>query len=427
MNYLTTSQVKDISYGRANMTMAMSIVNILNDNLEEFKVDTPSRMAFFLGHCAVESTYFTRLEENLYYSAKRLRQVWPNRFPNYSVAKKYAKNPRALANYVYNGRMGNRSGTDDGWNYRGGGIKQLTGAYNYNEFNKWIHKQSFGKNAPDFVRYPEEVRRMPWAIYSAVWYWLENKVYLYAGKGQIRASTKAINGGYNGLKQRTTAINRARKILITDEGPAKTKKAPSKPNKLLMEYQGKLNRISELKGRKAFHVGKVDGWNGTKTTKAAKAFQKYAGLNVDGVIGKNTREAIDNVLELLEQPIEMAPAELISSYEEETNEVVEVPADIPEELESKDKPLFESKTVLSYVFSGGTMVTAVLNGAWDWFVNADPIVQAGMILLVIVTIVLSFMAIRDRIRVKRGVDKLKKDKADSESYLEEVASVIFNK
>lgn len=67
------------------------------------------------------------MEENLYYEARRMCVVWPTRFRSIESALPYAHNPRALANKVYNGRMGNRVGTDDGYNYRGRGLPQCTG------------------------------------------------------------------------------------------------------------------------------------------------------------------------------------------------------------------------------------------------------------------------------------------------------------
>lgn len=69
----------------------------------------------------------TPVRENMNYTAKRIRQVWPSR----PEAVQFAGNPQGLANSVYGGRLGNRVGTDDGWRYRGGGVDQLTGRDNY--------------------------------------------------------------------------------------------------------------------------------------------------------------------------------------------------------------------------------------------------------------------------------------------------------
>lgn len=70
------------------------------------------------------------VEENLNYSAKRLTQVWPGRFPTIASAQPYANNPQKLANKVYGGRMGN-TGPNDGWMFRGRGLPQITGRDNY--------------------------------------------------------------------------------------------------------------------------------------------------------------------------------------------------------------------------------------------------------------------------------------------------------
>lgn len=70
--------------------------------------------------------------ENLNYSAKRLTEVWPKRFPTIESAKPYANNPQKLANKVYGDRLGN-VGPNDGWLFRGRGLPQITGRENYEE------------------------------------------------------------------------------------------------------------------------------------------------------------------------------------------------------------------------------------------------------------------------------------------------------
>ena len=70
----------------------------------------------------------TPVRENMVYTtAARIRKVWPSR----PEAAQFTRQPRALANCVYNGRLGNKIGSDDGFSYRGGGLDQLTGRDNY--------------------------------------------------------------------------------------------------------------------------------------------------------------------------------------------------------------------------------------------------------------------------------------------------------
>lgn len=74
--------------------------------------------------------------ENLFYTtAARLRQVWPSIF-RHTDPQPYLRNPQRLANLVYDGKLGNRPGTDDGWRFRGAGMGQITGRDNFAKFGR---------------------------------------------------------------------------------------------------------------------------------------------------------------------------------------------------------------------------------------------------------------------------------------------------
>jgi putative chitinase len=79
------------------------------DAMLEFEIDTPQRIAAFLAQCGHESADFTRLVENLNYSADGLANTWPTRYSSGSknpagrwlpnlLASRLHRNPQAIAN-----------------------------------------------------------------------------------------------------------------------------------------------------------------------------------------------------------------------------------------------------------------------------------------------------------------------------------------
>lgn len=114
-------------------------VDVINAILDENLPDT--HLAYILATGFGEAKLEPK-RENMTYSAKRIREVWPNR----PEAVKFAGNAIGLANCVYGGRLGNIAGTNDGWTYRGGGIDQLTGRDNYRKMGI--------ENTPDDILKP---------------------------------------------------------------------------------------------------------------------------------------------------------------------------------------------------------------------------------------------------------------------------------
>lgn len=178
----------------------------LNRAMAEFGIDTRARQASFLSQAAHESGDLAHLTESLNYSAARLRQVWPSRFPTDEIAAAYARNPEKLANKVYANRMGNGDeASGDGYRYCGRGLFQLTGKETYRKCGAAL--------GIDLVQHPALVAGPELAARSAAWYWSSRGLNALADAGDQTAVTKGINGGTIGLSERLAAFERAHKVL----------------------------------------------------------------------------------------------------------------------------------------------------------------------------------------------------------------------
>jgi putative chitinase len=166
-----------------------------------YNIMGPNRTAMFLAQISFESGRFSRVVENMNYSAQRLMAVWPRRFPTLEVAQQYAHQPQKLANFVYGGRMGNTA-PDDGHRFIGRGLKQLTGRDNYTAAAVGL-RPILGKN---YVVEPELVAEPEHAAWTAAWFWSENGLNAVADTGNYERVTRVINGGLIGHDDRVKYI-----------------------------------------------------------------------------------------------------------------------------------------------------------------------------------------------------------------------------
>ncbi len=162
---------------------------------------TALRSAHFMAQILHESGGLTVQFENLNYSPERLSKVWPTRFrPTGPLdPAEYARNPQKLANEVYGGRIGN-IGPNDGFTYRGRGLMQLTGRASYEEATRTLRQDS--PTAPDFVANPDDIIISQWCLAVAASEWVRKGCNALADQDNIRAITRAINGGQIGLAER---------------------------------------------------------------------------------------------------------------------------------------------------------------------------------------------------------------------------------
>jgi len=147
----------------------------------------------------------------------------------------------------------------DGKRFRGRGLIQNTGRGNYTRFLLWARRNY--ADVPDFLAYPEKLAEFPWAYIVSYWYWNKGNptgksLNLLADKNDIVTITRRINGGVNGLEDRTKYYTRTALVLL--------------------EY--KLTRGVIAK------------------------FQKANGLVVDGKAGINTRTTLHSLLRLAGGP-----------------------------------------------------------------------------------------------------------------------------
>ncbi|HVK54084.1 MAG TPA: lytic enzyme [Burkholderiales bacterium] len=174
---------------------------------------TGLHLAHFMAQVLHESGGLTIQFENLNYSPERLPKVWPKRFLPLGQLDpvEFAHNPQKLANEVYGGRMGN-NGQDDGFTYRGRGLLQLTGKESYAEATNILRKDF--PSAPDFVENPDEVISSKWCLQVAVSEWVVKGCNALAEQDNVRAVTRAINGGLVGLAERTDWLRKTKAIWL---------------------------------------------------------------------------------------------------------------------------------------------------------------------------------------------------------------------
>lgn len=154
---------------------------------EKYGLHTAQEVADFMAQISEETGGGVAVEENLHYSAARLCQVWPSRFPTLHSAMPFANSPRLLANCVYGGRYGNIPGTDDGYNFRGRGGIQIT-------FRDWYVKIGAATGL-DLVSKPDLANSPEHFLECAAAFWKLDGVNIFADRGDFRGETIRINGG----------------------------------------------------------------------------------------------------------------------------------------------------------------------------------------------------------------------------------------
>ena len=190
----------------------------------KYKLDTRNRLEHFFGQCFVEAKTtkgdFT-LEEELekftenniisYRGKARLEEA-KKLYPQYYDKTDPSKWAKFVGNAMYSDRgknyLGNEGG-DDGFNFRGRGIKQLTGKDNYTRFNNYSHKKFLVDKDTDLLKNPDLISQDGrYALISAAYFWIiersnPKKYRLY----EIADESKSDSDNSNIVERITAVIN----------------------------------------------------------------------------------------------------------------------------------------------------------------------------------------------------------------------------
>lgn len=255
---------------KAKKSIIEDLAVYLAPALEEAKINTPNRVAHFLAQAAHESDGF-----------KTLQEYWGP-----TAAQKKYEGRKDLGNTV----------AGDGSLFRGRGIFQITGRANYKTIGKAIGE--------DLITDPSIAATGKVSVETAVYYWTSRNLNDLADHDDVKAITKKINGGYNGLDDRAARLAQVRKFIpdiftltMPEKAPTaapEDSKAPEAPE-LILAAKGLNSEMVKVMQLALTHKGyplTVDGAFGPKTEKAVKDFQKAKGLKVTGLVNVETYNAI---------------------------------------------------------------------------------------------------------------------------------------
>lgn len=167
-------------------------------------------LAHWLGQMHVESKGFSTMTENLNYSVEGLLKTFSRKRISAEDCEKFGRKPgrpahqNAIANILYGGAFGKAQlgnvEPGDGWLFRGGGFKQITGRANYREAGH--------EDDPDILRTDINA-----SADAAANFFVNHGCVRAALKDDVVAVTELVNGGHNGLADRKVQTAAAKQVL----------------------------------------------------------------------------------------------------------------------------------------------------------------------------------------------------------------------
>lgn len=245
------------------------------------------RFCHFMGQFGAETNGGTAVRENLTYTTvKAIRGAWRARASKHSdawIKANLVRNPVALGDWAYGGRLGNKKGTRDGYDFRGGGYIQTTGKSNVERYCNMIGVPV----RSDILDDPIATLKFACAA------WKEGGCNELADANDLMGISKAINTGSatsnimpNGMEHRQHWFDKARAIWW-DAEPAEESTEPPLAQTPALASLGRTSR--KVKVANAGETGLVAGGGILATVvmlmKDAAEFIKTYGFEIAVVAG----------------------------------------------------------------------------------------------------------------------------------------------
>lgn len=231
-----------------------AVSGVFASTLDEYKINTRLRIAHFMAQVTHECAGFRTTEE-------------------------------FASGAAYEGRsdLGNTQ-PGDGKRYKGRGLIQLTGRANYRQMGTKL-----GLNLEDD---PELAADPLTSLKIACEYWKSRKINTAADMDDLNKATRLVNGGLNGLEDRSNYLRKAKQALATIEGiGVATAQGGSGAVLRRGSFGDAVGELQALLIAKGYSVT-VDNDFGPATELAVVLFQKKAGLKADGIVGAKTWKAL---------------------------------------------------------------------------------------------------------------------------------------